>query len=142
MYRIRYELMRHYKDIDNYNCYSNEDSDFIYGDTIEILKEKCIDFTILNNYDEKLSKIIEYKNNGYEYLDEWVSISFSNIEKISESIKFDIDVELKNSKVYKEIILNGERYMKKRKKLNKIKKLEHAKKQYENLKIKLEKEGK
>ena len=142
MYRIRYELMRHYKDIDNYNCYSNEDSDFIYGDTIEILKEKCIDFTILNNYDEELSKIIEYKNNGYEYLDEWTSISFSDIEKISKSIKFDIDTELSDSEVYKQIILNGEKYKEKRKKSNKIKELEQAKKQYEKLKLKLEKEGK
>ena len=151
MYRMRYEIIEHKLNIDNYKVENTIDSGFLYGDTIEEIKENAIDFTIKNKYTEQLdqlkqfrnrnSSINEYSLNAFKKASEefnygrlaeyWNEISFESIELIPKTFGFNLEKELKNSKKYQTTISSGIKYIEKSFKEKKQKELEHAKKQYE-----------
>jgi len=151
MYRIRYEITQYYLNQDNYSVFKHYDDGYLYGDTVEDIKKKCIDFTIDNKYTEQLDTLGVFELNKWMIDDndfenfktaseefdygnlssEWKGIIFSDIEIIPKTISFNFKEELQLSDKYKEIIKNGETFIKKTIKDKKRNELKLAKKQYE-----------
>lgn len=151
MYRIRYETTRHFLDRDNYKTSSIIETDYIYGDTIEEIKQKCIDFTIENKYTEQLDLLgqinlnkwminddtpIKWEKSKSEFnygklTDDWIGIDFEDIEIIPKTISFDFENELLGSEKYQSLINEGTKLIDKNLKKSKNRELIKAKKAYE-----------
>jgi len=151
MYRIRYEIIRHGLNQDNYKISNHIGDGYLYGDTIDEIKKKCIDFTIENNYTEQLDTLKQFElnewmineytlksfNDAYDNLnsgflsEEWKEICFENIEIVPKTIDFNFEKELLESDKYQSLIKNGAKFIEKTAKQKKRHELNLAKKQYE-----------
>lgn len=93
-YKIHFEVTYHYMNADNYKASRTDDTGFIQGDSLEEITTIAVEFMRSNDY------LTEKQADKRDLDEDYYTVSFSNVDIVTEFKPFSYDNILENHPEY------------------------------------------